>query len=207
MDNIERTYFIAITGMSGSGKTTVGNFLREKGCYVFDTDAFTREILKKDTIIVKIIENIVKETITKDGEIDYKKIGKIFDSNPKLENRFETWFQTYIGNKILEKSKDLQDKNTMIFFDIPLLKQKGILEIFDMLWIIETNAEVCYNRIRQRNGYSDQKIQYILTNSKLYKEYYQYNCIIINNNSSIENLKKIVDFRLNCLIDKLYFNS
>lgn len=196
-------YFIGITGIVGSGKTTVSNILREWGYCVFDVDAFSRYILMKDRIVIKALEDFVPKKIVKDGKIDYKQTGKYFDSNPELEYYFESWFQPYLGSQIIQKYQHLCNNEKFIFFDIPLLEQKGISEMFELLWIIKTDESICYKRIKTRNGYSDEKINRLLTSSKTNEKYC--NCVTINNNGSIENLKKLIDLELTNL--KLRFND
>lgn len=88
-------YFVGITGTVGSGKTTVSDILREDGYFVFDTDLFSKQILIENQYIIGIIENIVGQKISRNGKINFKKVGKIFDNNPKLEEKFEDWYQVF----------------------------------------------------------------------------------------------------------------
>ncbi len=72
---------IAIVGNIASGKSTVENFLREKGFSVFDTDILSHEILENSAEKVKkVFENF---DILENGEISRKKLGNLvfFDEN------------------------------------------------------------------------------------------------------------------------------
>lgn len=197
LDRINRKcYFIAITGTVGSGKTTVSNILREYGYFVFDTDLFSKQILIEDKSIIGIIENIVGQKVSENCKLDFKKVGKIFDDNPKLERKFEDWYQVFLGGKIIEKKLVLENEEKIIFFDIPLLQQKGIADKFDYLWIIESKETKKYERIRNRNNYSYEKIKYLMQNSKIDKELLLTKYKIIDNNHSIEKLKILVKSEL-----------
>lgn len=165
----KKCYFIAITGEIGSGKTTVSNILRDYGYCVFDTDIFSKKVLMEDKSIVGIIENIVGQKISQNFKIDLKKIGKIFDENPKLEQKFEEWYQVFLGEKIKEKAFSFKNEK-LVFFDIPMLEQKGISNTFDYLWIIDSKHGKCCERIKSRNNYSDEKIEYLIKNSKINKD-------------------------------------
>lgn len=196
-------YFVGITGTVGSGKTTVSDILREDGYFVFDTDLFSKQILIENQYIIGIIENIVGQKISRNGKINFKKVGKIFDNNPKLEEKFEDWYQVFLGYKIIEKKLTLKSQKKIIFFDLPLLNQKGIANKFDYLWIIESNEIKKYERIKSRNNYSNEKIKYLMQNSKIDKELLLCRYKSIDNNYSIEKLKILIKSELKNLIFNL----
>lgn len=195
----KRYYFIGITGQIGSGKTTVSNILRGYGHYVFDTDLFSKEVLLENKFIIEIIENIVGQEVSKNHKIDFKKVGKIFDDNPQLEKKFEDWYQVFLGEEIIKKVLSLKNESEILFFDIPLLEQKGIANKFDYLWIIESKTNKCYERIKYRNNYSNEKIEYLIQNSKINKDLLLSNYKIIDNNKSIEELKILIKSELDNL--------
>lgn len=204
LDTMNRKYyFIGITGSVGSGKTTVSDILREYGYFVFDTDLFSKQILIENKSIIGIIENIVGQKISQNGKMDFKKVGKIFDNNPKLEKKFEDWYQVFLGDKIIEKKLTLKSEKKIIFFDLPLLNQKGIANKFDYLWIIESNEIKQYERIKSRNNYSNEKIKYLMQNSKIDKELLLSRYKSIDNNYSIEKLKILIKSELKNLIFNL----
>jgi dephospho-CoA kinase len=203
LDRVNRKcYFIGITGEIGSGKTTVSNILRDYGYYVFDTDLFSKKVLIENKSIIEIIENIVDQKISLNYKIDFKKVGKIFDNNPKLEKKFEDWYQVFLGEEIMKKA--LFSKNEeVLFFDIPLLEQKGIANEFDYLWIVESKQSMCYERIKYRNNYSNEKIEYLIQNSKINKDLLLSNYKIIDNNKSIEELKTLLKYEIDNLKENL----
>lgn len=200
MDRLNKEcYFIGITGKIGTGKTTVSNILRNYGYYVFDSDLFSRQILKTNKFILETIENIVGEEVSKNNQLDFKKVGKIFDNNPVLEKRFENWYQAFLGQKILEESLSLINERDILFFDIPLLEQKAISDKFDYLWIVESNDDKCYERIKYRNNYSDKKIEYLIKDSTINKKLLLCDYVVINNDNSIEELKRLIKLELDKL--------
>lgn len=203
LDKLNKKYsYVGITGDIGSGKTTVSNILKEYGYSVFDTDLFSKQILNKDKSIIKVLENIVGQEISKDYKIDFKRVGQFFDSNPKLEEKFEKWYQVFLGSKIREAIYTVKSEKGIIFFDIPMLNQKGIAHEFDYLWIIQANESLQYKRIKNRNNYSDEKIKYLMQNSKIDKELLlsKYRGKCIDNNYSAKRLKLLVKSELEALL-------
>lgn len=195
----KKTYLIGITGQIGSGKTTVSNILRYCGYSVFDTDLFSKEILAENKSIIQIIENIVGQEVCKNNKLDFKKVGKFFDDNPNLEEKFEGWYQVILGEEIIKKSLSLKNENEILFFDIGFLDKKGISNQFDYLWIIESEQTKCHERVKNRNNYSNKKIEYLIKNSKINKDLLLCKYKIIDNNKSIEELKMLIKSELDNL--------
>ena len=185
----KKNYLVGITGITGSGKTTVSNILRDYGYTVLDIDDFSRKIIREEKIIAYKLKKIIKKEILYKGNIDYKKVGNIFDKYPHLENQFEEWFQIFLGNKIKEEILLLKNDKIIYFFDIPFLYKKGIHNLFDYIWVIESKKDYCFQRIKLRNNYSDEKIINLIENSNLGKNINEKNITIIKNNSTIYELK------------------
>lgn len=175
------SFIIAITGCIGSGKTTVSEYLIQNGYQVISGDEVSRKYLSHPKVIQKI-QNIVH--IKKIDKLDLKYIGSYFDENPNDEILFERWYQPFLGQQIQSQINNHNIK--FVFWDMPYLKQKSIEEIFDVIWVINTNAEECRCRIRKRNNYSDSKINFMIELSSA--EYKFNNIIVIDNNSDKQSL-------------------
>ena len=198
-----KTLIIGITGVIGSGKTTVSNILRNFGYSVFDTDTFSKQIIQKEKIVINMLTKILKKNIYVNGNVNYKKIGTIFENYPALEKNFENWYQVFLGNKIKEKVFSLNNGNRILFFDTPFLFKKQISNFFDYIWIIESNYTECFQRIKLRNNYSNKKIINLIKNSRVKIKKTKKNVIIIKNNSSINQLELKIKKELSKLLKKI----
>jgi len=188
-------YLVAITGTAGSGKTTVLNFLKEYHYYVFDADDFSRNVIKSNNEVIKYLENIIGEKLLNNDIFDFKKVGQFFDNNPLLESKFEVWYQRIMAKKIIEEIEKLE-KEDIYFFDIPFLDKKGISDYFNEIWLIKTDYKICFDRIKNRNNYSDNKIRYLIERSEVNLSALSSKHIIINNNQSIDDIKKKIFFEI-----------
>ena len=194
-----KCYCIGITGKAGSGKTTVSDILRGYGIAVLDTDLLSKQLLYENEDIISVIEKIIGVSVTQNNRLDFNRVGKFFEDNPKLEKKFENWYQIYLGQQIIREAVTLEYKSDVLFFDIPLLHQKGIAHIFDCLWIVETKESMCVERIQKRNNYSRDKSESLVKNSSINKVLLSQNHKIIQNNKSIEELKRLVKVELDYL--------
>ena len=75
---------IGLTGGTGSGKSTVAAYLREKGCYIIDADKISRTLTAKGgEALGPIKERFGKEVFSDDGSLDRKKLGSIVFADEK----------------------------------------------------------------------------------------------------------------------------
>lgn len=191
----KNSYFIAITGHMGSGKTTVAEILREKGFDAIDVDCFSKELINKDNNVKRKLCSLINNKAVYNNQVDFKYIGKYFDENFDIEKQFEKWYQPYLGLKI--KEKFLSRKNSkLLFFDIPLLEEKNIVDLFDEIWLIETAKMLSLQRIKIRNNYKEEKIKRLLEESivKIAIEDKPYQRL--SNNVSKEDLVTLVENKL-----------
>lgn len=189
---------MAITGITGSGKTTVSNMIKDLGFSVFDTDYFSKKIIRENKYVKEKLEHIVGKNISENGNINLKAIGDFFENYPDAEIEFEKWYQPYLGLKIKEMMSLLNNRG-IYFFDIPLLNKKKIADSFDFILVIKSKKSNCFQRIKIRNNYSDKKIIGLIKNSKERRYSKIKKNIIIRNDYSIEQLRSAVEFELNRL--------
>lgn len=189
------SYFIAITGHIGSGKTTVAEIIRRKGIDVINVDCFSKELINKDNNVKYKLCSIINKKAVCNSEVDFKYISRYFEENPDVEKQFEKWYQPYLGLKIKEKYL-LRENNKLLFFDIPLLEEKNIVDLFDEIWLIETEMKLSLQRVKIRNNYEEEKIKRLLKESlvkiTIEDKLYQH----LSNNGSKEDLITLVEIKL-----------
>lgn len=187
---INRQYYVAITGMCGSGKTTVIHILDREGFFTKDYDLFSTKIIKESKEVHLKLCEIIGTCWWRDNKIDLKRIGKYFDNHVEKEKRFEAWYQPYLGEQI--KNDILEnDYQGICFFDVPFIEKKKIYDLFDEIWIVDTDVKLCCERIQNRNKYSYEKAKYLVSRSSPLGTNFG-NTYIINNNFSKQGLKKQV---------------
>ena len=185
----DKKFYVAITGASGSGKTTVLKMLKEMNFLTKDYDTFSVEVIKKSERVHLKLQEIIGEDVVPNGQVELKRIGEYFDNHCEAEKEFETWYQPYLGEQI---RKDILKRNYqgVCFFDVPFLGEKEIVDLFDEICLIKTDFEVCCQRIQNRNGYSVEKSQYLVERSSFVSECDLANVCIISSNFSKDELER-----------------
>lgn len=183
-------YFIGITGNSGCGKSTALTILREVGYRVMDFDAYSIAVIQEsDNPVRARLEDILGEMVVENGVVNFKKIGAYFDTHVDEEIRFDRWYQEYLGERIRSVLAQ-QTGDEPVFVDMPLVRQRNMTGVFDLIWIIRADLNTCHRRIQHRNQYDDTKIEYLITRSLVTDEIYQQPVMIIHNDGTLDEFRR-----------------
>ena len=196
-------YYVAITGTSGSGKTTVINLLKQMGYTTVDYDLFSIEIILKENKVqdklIEFIPDILKKTI------NLHDIGSFFENHPDKEIEFENWFQPFLG-KCINRDIEYKRYSGIVFFDLPYIDKKNIEYMFDEIWIISLDYETNCSRLKNRNNYTYNKINYLIKRSSIENLEYSTLVFVIDNSTTIKELKIRLLERISC-VKKHFFNN
>ena len=75
---MSKTKKIAITGLIGSGKSSVLAYLRSRGYTVFSADEYVSNLYETDKELAKKIQSLTSIDVLSDGYIDKIKLKEIF---------------------------------------------------------------------------------------------------------------------------------
>ena len=92
-----------------------------------------------------------------------------------------------------------EGKKDFLFLEAALLIEKGYLEIVDEMWYIYADEQVRRRRLKEKRGYSDEKITAIFR-SQLKEEEYRRHCkLVINNSESLESACREIEERIRAI--------
>ncbi len=159
-----RTEFkiVGITGVIGSGKTTVTNYLKALDQFVIDCDEINRYLLTdKNPTYMMFAEEISKmmpEAITDDYDIDRKKIRELIFNDKNLRDKYQQFIFKYVKecvsydiNHYQNTTKYDGDKK-IIFVSAPLLIESGLTTMCDEVIIVDSHIDTLIERIMLRDG-------------------------------------------------------
>lgn len=139
---------IAVTGNIGSGKSTVGQYLKHKGFSVVDTDILAREVVKPgEEALNRIIEVFGEKVINRDGTLNRKMLGSIIFEKEEERKTLEAIIHPAIWCKLKER----MDKESIVFVEVPLLYEANWQNRFDYVIFVKANDIVRLNRIVERD--------------------------------------------------------
>ncbi len=153
---------IAVTGGIGAGKSTVSDYLREKGYRVLDADEIARAMTGKNgPALEPILLEFGAGVFDEEGNLDRKKLaGIVFDDADKLKKLEKITTECVIA-EIREQIKHLEETGFtgILFVDAPLVFEFGIQSMFDETWLVTAGTETRINRVRQRDNMSREEIK------------------------------------------------
>lgn len=176
---------IGVTGVFGSGKTTVANLLARKGYKRINADETGHKLLNKKDIKNKVVKEFGKGILTK-GKIDRKKLKKIvFHNKNELKKLNKIIHPEIIKEikKIIKKSK----KNIVI--DGALLIEAKALNLIDKLIVVKISKKEQMKRLLKKKKYTGAEVNHILRSQLSQKEKLKYADIVVDNSRHIPQLK------------------
>ena len=146
---------IGITGGISSGKSTVTNFLRQRGFQVVDADALVHQLQAPGGRLYNIlVEHFGNQVLLKNGQLNRPLLASLIFSNPEEQE----WSKETQGQVILEELAALKNQlaqtEDMFFMDIPLLFEQGYESWFDEVWLIYLDRETQIERLMNRDKLS-----------------------------------------------------
>ena len=182
---------IGLTGGIASGKSTVSEYLAEKGYKVYDADKIAKNISEKKSVQEEIILNFGNKILDENGNVDRKRLKAIvFENKDKLNK-----LNGIIHPKVIDFYRNLKEKNTdeILIFDVPLLFESGIDKFCDKILVVISDYEIQLNRIVERDKIDRDLASKIIKSQISNEERIKKADMIIENNSSLEELLKKVE--------------
>jgi len=175
---------IGLTGVFGSGKSTVSQIFRKMGIPVISCDVIVNRLLKSEKIKEKIAEVFGYEYFLKNGEIDKKKLaGLVFSSSLKREH-LNKIIHPYVF-EIMEKKLDTYRKRCKmaVVVEIPLLFETRSEKRFDIIITVFSPCQAIRERLKKR--YSPQEIEMRLKSQMPLEKKMRLSDYVIDNSGSL----------------------
>lgn len=187
-------YLIGLTGGISTGKTTASNYLASKGHDVICADQLIKEIYAKKESLV-FLKNLVPEAVTL-NKIVFKFLRKQAFENAELLRNLEAFLYTQLEDQF---NKALPQKAPFIFYDVPLLFEKGLQDKFDETWLVYAPQEIQRERLALRDQITASEIDQILSQQLSIEKKRELADHVIDNSASLEDFKLSLDHFLNQL--------
>ena len=180
---------IGITGGIASGKSTVTNFLRQKGFEVVDADALVHQLQKPGGRLYQIlVEHFGEKVLLEDGELNRPLLASLIFSNSDERE----WSKETQGQIIREELGSLRDKfsetEELFFMDIPLLFEQDYASWFDETWLVYVRRDTQLDRLMNRDQLSKESAETRLASQWPLEEKKRLASHILDNNGSREQL-------------------
>ena len=146
---------IGITGSIACGKSTVSDYLIDKGYTIIDADKLGHVALTSDDVKRKLAEKFSDE-ILENNEISREKLGKLVfgnDDNLKILNSI---IHPKIKELILKLQEEHKDED-LVFLDIALLYEANFVDLVEKVAVVYVDEDVQLERLMTRNSLSKEE--------------------------------------------------
>ena len=184
---------IAITGKIASGKSTVSEIIKNLGFLVFESDKEVNKLFRDKSIINKIKElflSKIKNLIKEDGSVNKMLLGDyVFLKKDELKN-LEDLIHPLL-NEEKKKFIELNKKEKVLFFDIPLLFEKKLFSDYNFIIYLYVKKKIQEERVLKRRRMNKDKFEKILeAQNYSLEDYNKFISIMIDTSKDLDHIKK-----------------
>ena len=179
---------VGLTGGIGSGKTTVSNFILEYGIPVYNSDSQGKKLMNTNLELINDIVNIFGESVYNNGILNTNLLSSIVFSDPEKIKQLNN----LVHPKVAEDFKQWVEKNNnqpILIKEAAILIESGAYLDMDKIILVISKKSNRINRVSKRDNSDLESIEKRINFQLTDDEKIQYADYIIENNSSLDDLK------------------
>jgi len=180
---------IGLTGVIGSGKSTVSKFIEELGFPVYDSDFWAKELVNLDkNLKSRIIELLGEESYDENGKYNRKFVAeKVFDHQElllKLNQIIHPAVKIHFENWVNAQNAEFVFKETALLFELKLNEScyQSIL--------VTADENIRIKRVMNRDGRTYREVKEIIDKQMPEVDKVKLADFVIQNNTDLESLKE-----------------
>ncbi len=194
---------IGVTGNIASGKSSVAQMLREKGCALIDADKVAHDLyLNNRPLVQQLVSEFGAEILDTYGRLNRTKLGKIVFGNLEamatLNRIVHPVLTVEIRNQIWSSLKVLN----RVVLDAALIVEFGLAQDFDYLIFVSANTETRLQRLISRNELNEEDAAERIRSQMPEEGKLQYADFVLKNESTTEYLSEQVDAVWDEIVDR-----
>ena len=188
---------IGITGSIACGKSTVSNYLKEKGYTIIDADKLGHIALTSDEVKEKLKKSFGL-TILENNEISREKLGKLVFGNNENLKVLNSIVHPYIRKIILQLQEKHRDER-LVFLDIALLFEAGFEDLVEKIIVVHVDEKIQVARLMSRNALSKEQAMFRIESQMSSKDKSILGNYVIDNGGTKEETYKQIDLIIEAL--------
>lgn len=188
---------IGVTGGVGSGKTELLHYIEKNyRCRILLADEASHEVMQKGGRIYEpLVALLGSSVLDSSGEINRKEMAARIFSQEELLGRVNALIHPAVREYILEAVAEEREKAAAgaedavdyFFLEAALLIECGYRSVVDEMWYIYCDLAVRRERLKKSRGYSDGKIDSILSSQLTEVEFRSGSDVVIDNSGNLED--------------------
>lgn len=146
---------VGLTGGIASGKSTVAAELVRLGAIVVDSDSLARTVVAPGSEgLLRVREAFGPSAIAADGTMDRAAVGRLVFADPEALQRLNGIIHPLVraeGRRLVEEA----GPDAVVVQDVPLLVETGQADAYDLVLVVEADAEERVARMVRDRGMTE----------------------------------------------------
>lgn len=185
---------IGLTGLIGSGKTTVANIFIRHGVNVIDTDQIAHDITASNGIAIPmIIKQFGVRYIDNSGALFRDKMRELVFGDESAREELEKILHPIIFDEVNRQIAASNVESYLILMVPLLFKSPRYLKITSRNIFVDCNYDAIVSRLKARNNFTQIQVDNILATQVPREKQMLLADDIIYNNGGIDNLEQQVN--------------
>jgi dephospho-CoA kinase len=146
---------VGLTGGIATGKSTVSEMLRRRGCVVIDADVLARDVVEPgEPALERIVDEFGPDVLQPDGRLDRQALGAMVFGDPAKRKRLEQITHPAIRERLARRLAELvaEGFRGIVVFDAPVMIESGNYKTMDRLVVVAAGEQTQLARLMARDG-------------------------------------------------------
>ena len=183
---------MGLTGGIGSGKSTVAGLLEERGAVVTSADEGARDGVSPGSDgLAAVVAEFGEGILAPDGSLDRSALGRLVFSDDLRRARLEELLLPLIAAEAWARM-DTVPAGQVAVYDVPLLVEGQMQDLFDLVIVVEAQLEVRLERLAARGMTRDEALARIAVQATD-EERRAVADVVVSNSGALEDLNAEVD--------------
>ncbi|MEQ8352460.1 MAG: dephospho-CoA kinase [Leptospiraceae bacterium] len=144
-----KRFFLGLTGMPGSGKSTAREILAKLGCKTLDADALAHDVLDQPDTLQEIA-NLFGADVVQNGKANRAAIADRVFKDRELLEKLNSLIHPRVRKKAMERMNAFPE-GSIIVYDVPLLFEAELNKEMDATLVIRSSFPVRLDRVKSRS--------------------------------------------------------
>lgn len=187
---------VGITGGIGSGKSTVTQFLKERGYQVVDADLIAREVVAPGTkVLAELVTHFGNTILQDDGSLNRKKLAELAFATPEQTKQLDRITHNAILRTVQTQIQRLQKElnPSLMFVDAALLIETGLYQSVDEVWLVTAHEALRIQRVADRDRTDTKSIKQRIRTQMSDEQKARHAYRIINNSGTKQELYDVLE--------------
>ncbi len=180
---------VGLTGVFGSGKSTVGHMLEELGACVIDADHLAHEALLEGSPVYDEIAKLFPEAAGASG-LERKKIAPLVFRDDQKRKALEKIIHPFVYQRMGEEAALAEER--VIVFEVPLLFETRFEAFWDFSITVSASEQARRGRLLEK-GFSKEEIEARLRAQFSQEEKEKRSDFVINNSETLDQTRREVE--------------